>query len=639
MKPGRNDPCSCGSGKKFKHCCEGKDTPHTLKPSPTSIDPLIALYSAGLYAELESRARVLVGQFPDFGFGWKLLGGALQMQGKDALPAFHKTVQLLTDDAEAHYNLGIVLKSRGLLADALASFRRVNELKPGFAQAHINLGNILKELRQLDSAVTSYRRALEIEPNNAEVHNNLGNALKDLGQLEDAVASFRRALQLKPDYTEAHGNLGIALRGLGQLEDAVASCRRATELKPDFAEAHNNLGIVLRDIGQFDAALESYHRALELKPEFADVHRNLGIVLKDLGKLEAALASYRIAVRLKPDFAEAHSGLGLTLLLTGQFSEGWKEYWWGINTQGRLNYPLRPLSDNPIFKRRPDELLPANLQGMQIAILKDQGLGDELFFLRFAKELQNRGARVVYVADPRLASFIRRAKWVDYVAEKGEPIGESHAVLFVSELPLVLGMATEADIPLPVPLEVMPIKRQEIALRLAHQRKTMQPLIGITWRAGGDKLKKRMSREIPLEQLAAALRGKQATFIVVQRNPQPGEIAAFEAALGQSVLDFSDLNDDLEGMLALMEQLDDYIGVDNTNMHLRTGVGKSARMLVPHLEDFRCMAIGNRSPWFPGYTIYRRTTDYGWDNALEQLICDLNNHSPAGTVQSLNGIS
>jgi hypothetical protein len=23
--PGRNEPCSCGSGKKYKHCCLGKD--------------------------------------------------------------------------------------------------------------------------------------------------------------------------------------------------------------------------------------------------------------------------------------------------------------------------------------------------------------------------------------------------------------------------------------------------------------------------------------------------------------------------------------------------------------------------------------------------------------------------------------
>jgi hypothetical protein len=25
MKPGRNNPCPCGSGKKYKHCCLPKD--------------------------------------------------------------------------------------------------------------------------------------------------------------------------------------------------------------------------------------------------------------------------------------------------------------------------------------------------------------------------------------------------------------------------------------------------------------------------------------------------------------------------------------------------------------------------------------------------------------------------------------
>jgi hypothetical protein len=24
-RPGRNDPCPCGSGKKYKHCCAGKE--------------------------------------------------------------------------------------------------------------------------------------------------------------------------------------------------------------------------------------------------------------------------------------------------------------------------------------------------------------------------------------------------------------------------------------------------------------------------------------------------------------------------------------------------------------------------------------------------------------------------------------
>lgn len=30
-KPGRNDVCGCGSGKKFKNCCEGKTTGSTWR--------------------------------------------------------------------------------------------------------------------------------------------------------------------------------------------------------------------------------------------------------------------------------------------------------------------------------------------------------------------------------------------------------------------------------------------------------------------------------------------------------------------------------------------------------------------------------------------------------------------------------
>jgi hypothetical protein len=33
-KPGRNDPCPCGSGKKFKHCCVNKPPPPPLPLTP-----------------------------------------------------------------------------------------------------------------------------------------------------------------------------------------------------------------------------------------------------------------------------------------------------------------------------------------------------------------------------------------------------------------------------------------------------------------------------------------------------------------------------------------------------------------------------------------------------------------------------
>jgi hypothetical protein len=339
-----------------------------------------------------------------------------------------------------------------------------------------------------------------------------------------------------------------------------------------------------------------------------------------MGQFDAALAGYRKAAELEPGNAGAHNNLAFALLLTGQFAEGWKEYSWRIRPQERRNYRGGPSADNQPSARSPVEPLPHDLHGMRIVLLTDQqGLGDDVFFLRFARELKNRGAWLGYAGEPRITAFLRRLKWFDAVAENEEEIGDADVTLLAGDLPLALGVAAEADIPPPIRLEVLPEKRQEIALRLAPYRNVKHPLIGITWRGGGAKRGRRMVREIPIELLAATLREKAATFVIVQRNPEPGEIAAFEKVLGRPVLDFSEVNDDLEGMLALMEQLDDYIGVDNTNMHLRASVGRTARILVPHLQDFRCMAQGDSSPWFPGFTLYRRTQDNDWGGALEQL--------------------
>lgn len=320
MKPDRNKPCPCGSGRKYKHCCEVKASSRAAL-SPAEIEPLVALHNAGRYAELESKARGLVSRYPGAGLVWMLLAGALQKQGKNALSAYQKTAELMPGDAGAHYDLGVALQNNGLLADAAESYRRALQIKPDYAEAHYNLAHTLRQLGQSELAAECYRGVLEIKPDFAEAHNNLGSVLKDLGQLEDAAASYRRALQIKPDFAEAHNNQGYILQVLGQPDAALASCRRALEIKPDFAEAYNNLGIAQYDLGDSGAAMASYRRALELKPDYAEAHFNLGNIQKELGKMGDAFVSYRQAVRLKPDIADAYNYMGSVLQYFGQIED------------------------------------------------------------------------------------------------------------------------------------------------------------------------------------------------------------------------------------------------------------------------------------------------------------------------------
>jgi predicted O-linked N-acetylglucosamine transferase (SPINDLY family) len=330
----------------------GKHSPLRQTPLPDDVEALLALYNGRRYAEAESRTRALLGQYPDFGFGWKLLGGALQMQGKDALPAFQKVTELMPDDAEAHYNLGVVLKSAGRLEAAAASYRRAVALQPEHAEAHGNLGNTLKDLGQLDAAVASYRRAIQIKPGSADAHNNLGTALKDLGQLDAAVASYRLALQIKPDFADAHYNLGNALKDLGQLDAAVTSYRRALQIKPDFVLALINLGTALKELHQFENSIACYRKAVEIKPDFAEAHGNIGSVLKDLGQLEDAVASHRRALEIKPDYVEARSNLLFALNYTASHASSYclaeaREYGRRVSEKVTSRFSAWQCSDSP----------------------------------------------------------------------------------------------------------------------------------------------------------------------------------------------------------------------------------------------------------------------------------------------------
>ena len=276
-----------------------------MKPSPAEVNEILSLYQKHRYVEAENRTRALLARYPDFAFGWKLLGGTLQMQGKDALSAFQKVVELMPDDAEAHYNLGIVLKGKGKLEDAAASNIRAITLKPEYAEACSNLGNIQQELGQFREAIASYRQAISINPDSAIAYNNLGTALKDLGDLNAAIENYRKAIGLNPDYAEAHSNLGNVLKDLGRFDSAAEYCRRALELNPGNAEANSNLGNILKDIGQFGNAVACYRQALEINPMCDKAILGESQLHMINGEMELAEATIKKALKIKPDNLEA----------------------------------------------------------------------------------------------------------------------------------------------------------------------------------------------------------------------------------------------------------------------------------------------------------------------------------------------
>jgi hypothetical protein len=157
------------------------------------------------------------------------------------------------------------------------------------------------------------------------------------------------------------------------------------------------------------------------------------------------------------------------------------------------------------------------------------------------------------------------------------------------------------------------------------------PYLGITWRAGTDTARgrefgaerKALSKAVPPRLLGAALRGWRGTAILLQRGPRPTDAAEFAAGFGAPSHDLTALTDDLPALLAVLERLDEYATVSNTNVHLLAGLARTARVLIPQPAEWRWMRIEGRSPWFPDFPVYRQPVSRDWTATLGQLRKDL----------------
>lgn len=160
---------------------------------------------------------------------------------------------------------GVSQLQRGKLDLAEGCLSMAYKLAPNYADAAYNLGVLLESKGDLVGAISRYRETLTLQPQHLPAIFNLGNAFKARGDLASAEGCYRQVLDVGP-HPEALKNLGIlALEDENHIE-AEKHFRAGLALSEN-PDIESYLGFTLLAQQRFAEGWQFYEARLKAKPK------------------------------------------------------------------------------------------------------------------------------------------------------------------------------------------------------------------------------------------------------------------------------------------------------------------------------------------------------------------------------------
>jgi len=244
--------------KKIRDLCARKVRPTVIRESLTAMqkqaagmgNPLLeaAAFTAGNRVAFRHEGKLvepIAGQFMlDFVSREKVISTVA------SLPRTPEPGPDTKDIAEL-FARGIALEENpAMQTHAIAAYQKVLELDTQHAAAHINLGTLYYNRQDHALAERHYRAAIEIDPRYALAYFDLGNVLDETGRVVEAVQAYKTALQLAPTYADAHYNLALAYEKIREPRKALKHWRAYVKLDsvgPWAVHARNQIKRILQN--------------------------------------------------------------------------------------------------------------------------------------------------------------------------------------------------------------------------------------------------------------------------------------------------------------------------------------------------------------------------------------------------------
>jgi hypothetical protein len=323
------------------------------------------------------------------------------------------------------------------------------------------------------------------------------------------VDPFGKAVVLAPRSAEAQSNLAAVFGKLKRWAECEAAARKGTELDPQHAGAWGNLGNCLRDQGRYEEAAVALTKCLDLRPDDAEAAGNFALTSAAIGRHAEALTWYDRSLTLRPDNGEVRFNRALTHLTLGDYAQGWPgyEYRWHTDAMKgkKRTFPQVEWDGT------------ADLRGKTILIVPEQGLGDFIQFVRFAKPLADRGANVVVQTPPELAALTRTVPGVGRVVSEDRAEVTIQSNCHLLSLPGLLKVTLNdlsGEPYMTPPAEAVGKWKERLAAVPGFR-------MGVVWQ-GNPKHTGDRWRSVPLAMFAPLAAIPGVALCSVQKGPSPG---------------------------------------------------------------------------------------------------------------------
>jgi HEAT repeat protein/rubredoxin len=224
-KVGRNDPCPCGSGRKYKKCCGRRAGKGGM-----------GLPRGELVKELYDQEPLSL-VFRCRGCGWEyetVAGTAMSYGGRgDHRFYFEREIRCPKCESNRYEfttSAYIVLTAELALVASEGERRKARGQEPPSGTSKlrfISKGLVDGKPMLPEEGVEYYKRKIEGEPQNARYYNRLGNLLRFINEYDEAIEAYEKSLEINPDLVESLHTLGEIYLDRGELERARGYLERA----------------------------------------------------------------------------------------------------------------------------------------------------------------------------------------------------------------------------------------------------------------------------------------------------------------------------------------------------------------------------------------------------------------------------